>query len=53
MGAPEEAASVVAFLLSGDASYVSGSVWRVDGGRSALSPASSAGRAAPEEHTES
>jgi meso-butanediol dehydrogenase/(S,S)-butanediol dehydrogenase/diacetyl reductase len=53
MGSPEEAASIIAFLLSGEASYVSGSVWRVDGGRTALSPASSAGRAAPDEHTES
>jgi meso-butanediol dehydrogenase/(S,S)-butanediol dehydrogenase/diacetyl reductase len=52
MGSPEEAAGVIAFLLSDEASYVSGSVWRVDGGRSALSPASSAGLAAPDEHTE-
>ncbi len=52
MGAPEEAAGIIAFLLSDEASYVSGSVWRVDGGRTALSPASSAGLAAPDEHTE-
>jgi len=52
MGSPEEAAGIITFLLSGEASYVSGSVWRVDGGRTALSPASSAGVAAPEEHTE-
>lgn len=53
MGAPEEAAGIIAFLLGPDASYVSGSVWRVDGGRTILSPASSAGVAAPEDHTES
>ena len=53
MGAPEEAAAVIEFLLSAEAAYVNGSVWRVDGGRTALSPASSAGRAAPGEHTES
>ena len=52
MGSPEEAAGIVAFLLSAEASYVSGSVWRVDGGRTVLSPASSAGLAAPDEHTE-
>ncbi len=52
MGSPEEAAGVIAFLLGDEASYVSGSVWRVDGGRTALSPASSAGVAAPDEHTE-
>jgi meso-butanediol dehydrogenase / (S,S)-butanediol dehydrogenase / diacetyl reductase len=53
MGAPEEAAGIIAFLLSSEASYVSGSVWRVDGGRTALSPASSAGLAAPDEHIQS
>ena len=52
MGAPAEAAGIVAFLLSDEASYVSGSVWRVDGGRTVLSPASAAGVAAPDEHTE-
>ena len=52
MGHPSEAAGIIAFLLSIEASYVSGSVWTVDGGRSILSPASSAGVAAPDEHTE-
>ena len=52
MGAPAEAAGVIAFLLSAEASYVNGSVWTVDGGRTVLSPASAAGVAAPEEHTE-
>jgi 3-oxoacyl-[acyl-carrier protein] reductase len=53
MGTPAEAAAVVAFLLSDQASYVNGAVWRVDGGRTVLSPASSAGLAAPDAHTES
>jgi NAD(P)-dependent dehydrogenase (short-subunit alcohol dehydrogenase family) len=47
MGTAEEVASVVAFLLSDAASYVSGATWRVDGGRTAFSPASAAGRTSP------
>ncbi len=53
MGRPDEIASIASFLLSDQASYVNGAVWRADGGRTVLSPASSAGTAAPEEHTES
>ncbi len=53
MGRPEEAAAIASFLLSDQASYVSGAVWRVDGGRTVLSPASLAGAAAPERRTES
>ena len=37
MGTADEVASVCQFLLGPDAAYVTGSVWRVDGGRTALS----------------
>ena len=46
MGTPEEVAAVIGLLIGPDASYVTGEVWTVDGGRTALSTAD-AGRLAP------
>jgi hypothetical protein len=39
MGTAEEVAAVIGFLLSADASYVTGATLRVDGGRSIATPA--------------
>ncbi|MBX3032160.1 MAG: SDR family oxidoreductase [Chloroflexi bacterium] len=44
MGTADEAAAIVLMLLSPDAGYVTGAVWNVDGGRTALSPVNAAGR---------
>ena len=41
MGTADEVAAVIGLLIGPDASYVSGEVWTVDGGRTALSTADS------------
>ena len=42
MGTTEEVAAVIGFLIGPDASYVTGAVWTVDGGRAVLSTVDSA-----------
>lgn len=53
MGTADETAGIIAFLLSDEAAYVNGAVWRVDGGRTVYSPTSSAGRQTPDRDAES
>ncbi|MET0773706.1 MAG: SDR family oxidoreductase [Candidatus Limnocylindrales bacterium] len=45
MGTADEVAAVIGMLLGPEATYVTGAVWSVDGGRTALSPATAAARA--------
>lgn len=45
MGTASEVAAVIGMLLAPEAAYVTGAVWSVDGGRTALSPVSAASRA--------
>jgi meso-butanediol dehydrogenase/(S,S)-butanediol dehydrogenase/diacetyl reductase len=39
MGTPDEVAAVIGFLVGPDATYVTGEIWTVDGGRTVLSTA--------------
>ena len=41
MGTPEEVAGVIGFLAGRDATYITGEIWTVDGGRTVLSTADS------------
>lgn len=42
MGTPEEVAAVIGFLVGPDATYITGEIWTVDGGRTVLSTADAA-----------
>jgi NAD(P)-dependent dehydrogenase (short-subunit alcohol dehydrogenase family) len=42
MGTPEEVAAVIGFLVSPDATYVTGEIWTIDGGRTVLATADAA-----------